>query len=367
MTASKPDAGLEAALQDIVDRADIAKTIQAHSRGIDRGDGALINSVYKPGAEVAYGFFNGPATGLANILAARDIDAPVSLHRPSNVWIEVDGNRAKSESYIWAYTPTPTDNGHKHSIFGGRYLDRHEKQNGTWCIAHRTYVLDWNVQWPETGSGDPHYDDSIHNRGGNRGADPGTQLLDQWQSEMNAQPTKETSMNDDLIRKAEEALAKQDIHTIILGQARAIDRGDRALMDSLWWPGASVNVGVFEGPATEFADMILGFTADRPAMSHHVTNEWIEVRGDHAVAETYVIAFSKVPEEDGFIDNFVGGRYLDKFEKRGGTWKCTHRTFVMDWESNQPTTDQGEDGMLADLKTRGGKVPNDPVYDFWAA
>ena len=39
----------------------------------------------------------------------------------------------------------------------------------------------------------------------------------------------------------------------------------------------------------------------------------------------------------------------------------------MDWQTSQPTTDQGDAGMLADLKTRGGKYPTDPLYGFWNA
>ncbi len=368
MTDAESGAALEATLQRIVDYADIAKIIATHSRGIDRSDETIVNSAYHASASVDYGFYDGPATGLAAILGSGELDEPVTLHRPSNVWIEVDGDKAKSESYIWAYTPDQGETGHGHRIYGGRYLDRHEKRAGEWRMVHRTYVLDWNVLWPATGTGDPGYDNSVHNRGSNREADPGNQLLKKWQSEMDGMPVKEPAMTNDLIRKAEEALAKQDIHAITMGQARYIDRGDKEMLDSLWHPGATVNVGVFEGPAAEFTEMIVGFTADRPAMSHNVANEWIEVRGDHAISESYLIAYSKVPDENGgYIDNFVGGRYLDRFEKRDGEWKCTHRTFVMDWETNEPTTDQGEDGMLADLKTRGDKVPNDPIYDFWAS
>ena len=49
-------------------------------------------------------------------------------------------------------------------------------------------------------------------------------------------------------------------------------------------------------------------------MSHHVSNEWIEVNGDKAVSESYVVAFVTKQDDDGDIwDKLTGGRYLDSF------------------------------------------------------
>jgi len=361
-------ANLEARLRRVVDLDEIAANIALHARGIDRSDADLIRRVYHPDGEVAYGFVNGTANDLAEALGAAPDDAPLSLHRPSNVWIEVDGDRAKSECYIFAYVPGETEDGPVHTMFGGRYLDRHEKRGGEWRIAHRTYVLDWNVCWPPTGTADPSFDTSLFVRGGKRRNDIGNQMLDAWMQENGGKTSPgETEMDKDLAARVEAALAKQDIHKLICGQARGTDRGDAALLNSLFHPGATINAGVFEGPAEEFCKMIVEFTAATPAMSHTVNNEWIEVRGDKAIAETYVIAYAKQPDGDDYLDQFTGGRYLDQFEKRDGAWKYVHRTFVMDWQTSEPTTDQGDAGMLATLKTRGGKYPNDPLYEFWNA
>ncbi|MDA0338808.1 MAG: nuclear transport factor 2 family protein [Proteobacteria bacterium] len=358
----------EEKLQRIVDHDAIAENIAIHARGIDRSEPDLIRRAYHADGEVAYGFVEGTANDLAEALGAALDDAPMSLHRPTNVWIEIDGNSAKSECYIFAFVPGEDESGLFQAIYGGRYFDRHEKRDGSWRIAHRTYVLDWNVYWPPTGTADPNFDVSGYVRGAKRDNDPGNRLLAEWSNEMGGTAASGgVNMNDDLIARAEEALAKQEIHALILGQARGTDRGDKALLATLFHPGATINAGVFEGPAEEFCEMIVDFTAAMPAMSHHVSNEWIQVNGDQAVAESYVNAYSKQPEGDSYNDQFTGGRYLDKLEKRGGTWKYVHRTFVMDWQTSQPTTDQGDAGMLADLKTRGGKYPTDPLYGFWNA
>ena len=40
-------------------------------------------------------------------------------------------------------------------------------------------------------------------------------------------------------------------------------------------------------------------------------------------------------------DYFVGGRYIDRMEKRDGVWKITHRTGVNDWQRIEPPSSMG--------------------------
>ena len=45
--------------------------------------------------------------------------------------------------------------------------------------------------------------------------------------------------------------------------------------------------------------------------------------------------------------------------------KIQKNTFVMDWVTSHPSTDQTGQGMYETLTTRGGKYPDDPLYAFW--
>jgi hypothetical protein len=352
----------------IADRQQIAANLAKHSRGIDRRDAGLLKSVYFPDATVAYGMFDGPAHEFADVVANLSRGGPVTLHRPCNQWIRLDGDRAVSECYVIAYMQLESADGPVQALVGGRYLDRHEKRDGAWKLGHRTYVLDWNMNLPGSGTALPGYAGPPFIRGGQGEDDPGNRLLAGWRRDMEAARGDITMRTpDDLAAKADIVLAKQDIHELIMAQARATDRGDEALLRSIWHPGSTIDVGVFAGPADEFCGMIIGATADRKGMSHTVANEWIEVKGDVAVAESYVIAFTMVPGENGYTDDLTGGRYVDRFERRGGVWKFTHRTFVMDWLISNPSTDQTGQGMYESLKTRGGKYPDDPLYAFWDA
>jgi hypothetical protein len=345
----------------------IAENLAVHSRGIDRSDAALIKSVYHPDATVAYGMFEGPAREFADVVVGLARKGSVSLHRPCNQWVRLDGDRAVSECYVIAYTTRAESGGAVQALIGGRYLDRHERRGGVWKLSHRTYVLDWNTNWPGTGTEAPGYSGPPFIRGGHGPDDPGNRLLAQWREDMRHADNGEQTMADDgdLAAKAAVVLAKQDIHELIMAQARATDRGDEPLLRSVWHPGATIDVGVFAGSADEFCGMIIGATADRKGLFHSVANEWVEVQGDVAVAESYVIAFSTVPSEEGEADELTGGRYVDRFERREGVWKYTHRTFVMDWTIRQPSSDQSGSGMYETLKTRGGKKPHDPLYEFW--
>lgn len=358
----------EAALQNLVDRDEIGQIIATHARGIDRHDADLLKSVYHADGTVDYGVFEGPAHEFCDILGEDQGDRPVSLHRPTNIWATFDGDKARSESYVTAYMDTPGEDGNIQSLIGGRYLDSYERRCGTWKLTNRTYVLDWNTNWAGTGTADKAFVPIFKSYGAQGAADPGTRLLASWQKDMTAssgEGGENVEVSADLLAKAENALARQEIHDLIMTQARGTDRGDEALLRSAWHPGATIDAGIFEGPADEFCAMIVGATAGMKRMAHSVANEWIKVDGDEAVGESYVIAFTTSAGDDGDVDEFNGGRYLDRFARKGGEWKFTHRTFVPDWSTRHASSDASDEGMMAQLKTRGARFPDDPVYAFW--
>lgn len=358
----------QAALQGLVDRAEIGQLIASHARGIDRKDSELLKSVYFEDATVDYGVFDGPAHDFCDILGQGQGESPVTLHRPTNTWIKLDGDKARAESYICAYMDNPGDDGHIQSLIGGRYLDSFERRDGEWKITNRTYVLDWNTNWAGTGTADEALERPFANYGAHGAQDPGNKLLDAWCAEIATGQNSDAGTVDlsaDLAAKIETAIARQEIHELIMAQARAVDRGDEALLRSIYHPGATVDAGIIEGSAEEYCGVIIEATAGMKRVSHGIANEWITVEGDDAVAESYTLAFMTNSGDDGDVDEFVGGRYLDRFARREGVWKYTHRTFVFDWSTRHPCSDASNEGMMAELKTRGGRGHADPVYAFW--
>lgn len=359
-------------LSAVADRQAIATNLARHSRGVDRNDLALLRSAYHSDAQVSYGMFDGPAADMAAYLTEAMLGQPVTLHRTGHMWIETDGDRARSESYVIAYLSTQeADGGQMQRLIGGRYLDRHERRDGAWRIAHRTYVMDWNSNRPGTepppiGNASPLA--AFAPRGGQLGRDPGTTLLALWKTRQDQQTTERTP--DMQPQDIDAVIARDAIHQLSVAYCRGADRADAALIRSAFHDdGHFVGAGM-SGSADDFAAATANLVRTALKTSFHsIANEWVEVKGDHAIGEIYVIAFSRSNgggEDGADQDNFIGGRYLDRYERRAGVWKIAERVFVQDWMTTHPTTHQ-DDGMYEQLPTRGGFAPDDPVCAFWTA
>jgi hypothetical protein len=339
----------------------IENVLATHSRGVDRADEGLIASAYHDDATVDYGFFTGPARDLAQMLAAAQLGRPVTMHRTSNIWTTVDGDTARSESYVIAAIESPGD-APEQRLVGGRYLDAHARRDDVWRLTHRRYVMDWNINQPSTSSWPAPSLALAHfvPRGGQGAADPGRALLAVAAAGLKHRGA-ETVTRKNIDADVDRVLSKQALHELCMAYARGVDRGDVGLLSSLFHDDSSVISGIVNGSGPEFSRRIVEFVrTNLERCFHSVANTWFEIDGDGAVGESYVIAVATA----GGNDVMTGGRYIDAFERRGGIWKFKSRSFVMDWSSTQPTSYQ-TDGMYASLTTRGCFGKDDPVYQHW--
>ncbi len=60
-----------------------------------------------------------------------------------------------------------------------------------------------------------------------------------------------------------------------------------------------------------------------------LTTQLIDVLGDEAAAESYVLFVLK--RQDGTTVHIGGARYLDRLERRGGLWRIALRRVVLEW------------------------------------
>jgi hypothetical protein len=100
-----------------------------------------------------------------------------------------------------------------------------------------------------------------------------------------------------------------------------------------------------------------------PRVAHTVTNHWIDIQGDNAVGESYVIAYQNTVGDEP-QDVMTGGRYIDRYERRDGVWKISHRTFVLDWTTSMASKDLMGLGMFEDM-VKGERGTGDPVFALW--
>ena len=137
-------------------------------------------------------------------------------------------------------------------------------------------------------------------------------------------------MNTELEQMVRELHDKQSIREVVEKFARGSDRRDRALFVSCYHPDALDDRAMFVGGPEDLFDW-----ADPSHLQyyrthqHIVTNHLCELDGDIAHAETYWM-FAGMTLEGDKLTQF-GGRYLDRFERRGGQWKIAARKTVLEW------------------------------------
>jgi hypothetical protein len=151
------------------------------------------------------------------------------------------------------------------------------------------------------------------------------------------------------------------IQDVLAKHSRGVDRASQTILESCYWPDATVAYGGFNGNAHEFCAMLPGAIKGYARTQHSITNTAFEFRGDMAYVETYVTAYHyrAVPGGQDTEMTYLG-RYLDRLQKRGDVWKIKHRQVVMDWNQNADTTAILEGPPFAGL-ARGARHPDDPL------
>jgi len=161
-------------------------------------------------------------------------------------------------------------------------------------------------------------------------------------------------------------LDKQEITELVHAYCNAADRHDYALMRALYHEDAVDDHGAFfKGPAMEFIDHLPDIQAPMQILHHSITTVNIALDGDYAEGEIYVLAFHQVAREDGPADLLIGGRYFDKYARRAGAWKFTHRAVVADWATYADPSAVCLDHPMIAGSHIGRPGPDDPGYGFF--
>ncbi len=130
-------------LRMLLDKQEIHEVLMRYCRGIDRCDEELLRGVYHSDATDDHGMFTGKAADFIPwAIEALKKDESTN-HYIANELIEVEGDVAHCESYFLAVHRRQQKDGAKSDLqFSGRYVDRFERRQGVWKIAHRQVVFD---------------------------------------------------------------------------------------------------------------------------------------------------------------------------------------------------------------------------------
>jgi len=148
---------------------------------------------------------------------------------------------------------------------------------------------------------------------------------------------------------------RAQIQDLIALYCRAIDRRDETILRSIYHEDAIEDrgEGIFYGKAHDWISQTMPVLPVFELTQHSIANCLIDIDGDSATGETYFQAYHRFGEPPetaagetlevewpaAGTEMILAGRYLDRFERRDGTWKIAHRKMVCDWCRTQPVLD----------------------------
>lgn len=170
--------------------------------------------------------------------------------------------------------------------------------------------------------------------------------------------------SDDLMQ---EMLDEFQLRKLVHRYCRLVDRGYISALRGLYHHDADDDHGAFSAGSID--DFLEGLVAARPylrSMQHHLTTMNFAVDGDRAEGEIYSIATHTVMAGDHDVDVTVGGRYLDKYEKRDATWRILERTILTDWATVDDPSRLDVGHPITRGTPRGSTDADDPSHQFFS-
>jgi hypothetical protein len=118
---------------------------------------------------------------------------------------------------------------------------------------------------------------------------------------------------------------KLELAGLVAAVSSAMDRGDRAGMESCYAEDSFDDHGAFKGSGAAFAEYVCGSGA-LSAMHHLLGQSLFDVDGDEAWGETFWVFHGRA----GTVEVSGHGRYVDYFVRIDGRWKLKYRRVVPD-------------------------------------
>jgi hypothetical protein len=145
-----------------------------------------------------------------------------------------------------------------------------------------------------------------------------------------------------------------------LEYTRGLDRHDEALERAVFWPDAGISYGTAV-PYEELPLWANASHANSAAHQHHVTGLTLAVDGATAHEEGYIFFSSDMARDKtldtpgeptpgravaGSFATFGTGRYVNRYERRGGDWRMIVHEYVHDISVRLPAVDLCAEGCI---------------------
>ena len=149
---SPHESGDRAQIAELAHRQQISELIYRYCRAVDRLDVPLGHSVWHADGIADYGaaVYRGDGRGVIDHICAQHRHTLHHSHQVSNILIELDGDRAGSESYVTATLRVRRDGQLLQMSVWSRYVDRWSRRDGRWGLDHRLAIRDFDEVRPVT-------------------------------------------------------------------------------------------------------------------------------------------------------------------------------------------------------------------------
>jgi hypothetical protein len=161
--------------------------------------------------------------------------------------------------------------------------------------------------------------------------------------------------------RLQELVDRQDIYDCLVRICRGTDRFDREQFLSGFHGDATIQSGSFSGKPDEiYAGGAAAHDESTKFTLHCLSSHGCEITGDSAHAETYYLYNAN--NRDG-TNWSAAGRYLDRFERRGGIWRIMFRCITVEWsgkllENVIPMFDDLTNDPAVLMPSRDGRDPS---------
>lgn len=136
------------------------------------------------------------------------------------------------------------------------------------------------------------------------------------------------------------------IRACLVRLARGEDRRDGDMVSSAFWPDATTDFGIFAGSFDEYLAWVVPGSPSVTVTLHTLGQSLIELNDAEALTETHVTAYHRVDMGTEERDSVIGGRYLDRLEKRSSEWRIAQRTMLYDWVRDDGVSTDWSQGLM---------------------
>lgn len=134
-------------VSDVADRMEITDKIYRYCRSVDRLDVAVGHSVFHEDSLADFSpAYKGTGRGWIDFICVEHKNYLRHSHQVTNVIIELDGDRAGSEAYVYATLHSQQGDRVIQHQFWARYVDLWSKRDGEWAIDRRDCIIDLDAR-----------------------------------------------------------------------------------------------------------------------------------------------------------------------------------------------------------------------------